>query len=257
MSDILKAVILGVVQGLTEFIPVSSTGHLIIAGHALEFSGEFSKTFDIAIQLGSILAVVIIYSGNFKEYIKLRPNLKVFPNIIHIIITMMPAVIVGVLMHKTIKQYLFSPTTVALSLIAGSILMIFADYYQHRHKTDNNVGYKGSLMIGLFQCLSLWPGMSRSGATISGGIFSGMGYKKASMYSFICAVPIMIAACTYELIKTKASLTGNELLVLGVGFTISFLVGWASILFLLKLIPRTKLWPFSVYRIILAIVILS
>ncbi len=257
MSDILKAVILGIVQGLTEFIPVSSTGHLIIAGHALEFSGEFSKTFDIAIQLGSIMAVVIIYSGNFREYIKFKPNLKVFPNIIHIIITMIPAIIVGVLLHKTIKQYLFSPTTVALSLIAGSILMMFADYYHHRYKSDTDVGYKGSLMIGLFQCLSLWPGMSRSGATISGGIFSGMGYKKASMYSFICAVPTMIAACTYELIKTNAHMTGHEFLVLGIGFAVSFLVGWASIIFLLRLIPKTKLWPFSVYRIILAILILS
>lgn len=257
MSEIVKAILLGIVQGLTEFMPVSSTGHLIIAGEVLEFGGEFAKTFDIAIQLGSIMAVIIIYSANFKEYIKLKPNLKIFPNVIHIILTLIPVVIVGVLLHGVIKQYLFTPITVALSLIVGSIIMIFADYYQHRKKSDINIGYKSAFAIGVIQCLSMWPGMSRSGVTISGGLFSGMGYKKASMYSFICAVPVMIAACGYELFKTSVVLSNNDILLLAIGFVVSFLVGWGSIIFLLKLIPRTKLWPFSVYRIILAIIILS
>jgi len=257
MSEILKAVILGVVQGLTEFIPVSSTGHLIIAGNMISFSGEFSKTFDIAIQLGSIMAVVIIYRSNFREYIKLKPNMKIFPNIIHIMLTMVPILAAGYLFHDFIKQYLFSPVTVALGLFAGSIVMILADYYQHRMKLDQEIGYKRAIFVGMFQCLALWPGMSRSGVTISGGVISGMNYKKASMYSFICAVPVMIIATGYELLKTKASLNPQELLILAVGFVVSFLVGWASILFLLRLISKIKLTPFAIYRIILAIIILS
>ncbi len=257
MTEIIKTILLGIVQGLTEFLPVSSTGHLIITGELLKFSGEFAKTFDIAIQLGSILAVVIIYRSNFKEYIKLKPNLKIFPNVIHITLTLIPALIAGFLFHGLIKQYLFTPVTVALSLIVGSIIMIFADYYQLRKKTDINIGYKSAFIIGLIQCLSLWPGMSRSGVTISAGLFSNMGYKKASMYSFICAVPIMICACGYELLKTKAVLSTDQIKLLIIGFIVSFLVGWASIVFLLKLIPKTKLWPFSIYRIILAIIILS
>lgn len=257
MDDIIKTILLGIVQGLTEFIPVSSTGHLIIAGDVLKFGGEFAKTFDIAIQLGSIMAVVIIYSANFKEYIKIKPNLKIFPNIIHITITLIPAIIAGFLFHDVIKQYLFTPVTVALSLIIGSIIMLFADYYQHRRKTDIDIGYRKSFFIGAIQCLSLWPGMSRSGVTISAGLFSGMGYKKASMYSFICAVPVMICACGYELLKTKAALSGHEIMLLVIGFSVSFLVGWGTIIFLLKLIPKTNLWPFVIYRIILAIIILS
>lgn len=257
MNDILKAIILGTVQGLTEFIPVSSTGHLIVAGDLLQFTGEFSKTFDIAIQLGSILAVIIIFRENFREYIKLRINTKIFPNVIHIILTLVPVMIVGYFFHDLIKQYLFTPTTVAFGLMFGSISMMFADYYQHRTKLDQNIGYKRAISVGLFQCLALWPGMSRSGATISGGIFSGMGYKKASVYSFICAVPVMIIATGFELLKTKATLDAHELIVLIVGFVLAFLVGWASILFLLKLISKIKLTPFAIYRIILAIIILS
>ncbi len=256
MLDIYKTLILGIVQGLTEFLPISSTGHLIISGNILDFGGEFAKTFDIAIQLGSIMAVAIIYRPKFREYVKIRPNLEVFPNVIHIIITMMPAIIVGALFHGVIKEYLFNPKSVAISLIVGSIIMLIADRYQYKKKTDVDVTYRGSLIIGLFQCLSLWPGMSRSGITISGGIFSGMGYRKASMYSFICAVPIMVAACGYELLKTKAILSSHEITMLIIGFVVSFLVGWVAIISLLKLIPRTKLWPFSIYRIVLATIIL-
>ncbi|MFH1224073.1 MAG: undecaprenyl-diphosphate phosphatase [Pseudomonadota bacterium] len=257
MSDIIKVIILGIVQGLTEFIPVSSTGHLVITGEMLQFSGEFSKTFDIAIQLGSIMAVVIIYKDNFREYIRLKPNIKIFPNIFHIAVTLLPVLIIGYVFRDFIRHYLFSPVTVAFGLIVGSIIMIFADYYQRSLKLDDNIGYKRSFLVGLFQCFSLWPGISRSGITISGGIFSGMGHKKASMYSFICAVPVMLIATGYELFKTNAQLNSHEVMLIAIGFVVSFLVGWASILFLLKLISKIKLTPFAIYRIILAIIILS
>ncbi|MCX6112091.1 MAG: undecaprenyl-diphosphate phosphatase [Proteobacteria bacterium] len=256
MDDIIKAILLGIVQGLTEFIPVSSTGHLILAGNILEFSGEFAKTFDIAIQLGSILAVIIIYKDNFREYIKPKPNLKIFPNIIHIIITTIPVLIIGVLLHNAIKQYLFTPFTVAIGLMLGSVLMLFADYYYRRTKNNLDIGYKKSFVVGLFQCLALWPGMSRSGATISGGIFSGMDHKKAAGYSFICAVPAMFAATGYELLKTSHAFTLHEFFLLAIGFVVSFAVGWASILFLIRLVSKIKLMPFAIYRIILAFIIL-
>ena len=256
MSDIVKAILLGIVQGLTEFVPVSSTGHLILAGNLLEFSGEFSKTFDIAIQLGSILAVIIIYKDNFREYIKPKPNLKVFPNIIHIIMTTIPVLIAGFLFHDVIKQYLFTPFTVAIGLLLGSVLMLFADYYYRRTKSNIDIGYKKSVMVGLFQCLSLWPGMSRSGSTISGGIFNGMDHKKAASYSFICAVPAMFAATGYELLKTRHAFNLHEFFLLAIGFIVSFAVGWASIVFLIRLVSKIKLLPFAIYRIILAFIIL-
>lgn len=257
MSDIIKALLLGIVQGLTEFLPVSSTGHLIISGSILEFSGEFAKTFNIAIQLGSILAVIIIYKDNFKEYIRPKPNLKVFPNIIHIILTTVPVLIVGAVSYKFIKQYLFGTTTVAIGLMLGSVIMLFADYYQRVKKTDQIISYKKAILVGIFQCLSLWPGMSRSGVTISGGLFTGMAHSRASSYSFICAVPAMFAATGYELFKSSANFSSNELILLITGFLVSFAVGWASIVILLKLISRIKLMPFALYRIALAILILS
>ncbi|MEI6093062.1 MAG: undecaprenyl-diphosphate phosphatase [bacterium] len=256
MNEFIKAILLGIVQGLTEFVPVSSTGHLIITGNLLEFSGEFAKTFDIAIQLGSILAVIIVYRDNFKEYIKPRPNLNTFPNIIHITMTTLPVLLIGFLLHGVIKKYLFSPFTVAIGLLLGSVLMIFADYYHRRTKHNLNIGYKKAISVGLFQCLALWPGMSRSGSTISGGIFCGMDHKKAASYSFICAVPAMFAATGYELLKTSHQFTAHEVVIMLIGFIVSFLVGWASILFLLKLVAKIKLTPFAVYRIILGIIIL-
>jgi len=256
MLDIYKSIILGIVEGLTEFIPVSSTGHLIIIGDFLNFHGEFSKTFNISIQLGAILSVIIIFRNNFKEYLKLKPNLEVLPNIFQIIIISIPAFITGYLLHNFIKTKLFSPFTVAIGLILGSFLMLYADIYRNKHKKIHKLTLKKSFILGLFQCLALWPGVSRSGSTISGAILLGLDYKKASAVSFICAVPIMIGATAYELIRTKILFSQEEILLLIVGFSISFFVGWLSILFFLKLISKIKLKPFAFYRIILAILIL-
>ena len=256
MHDVVKAVILGIVQGLTEFIPVSSTGHLIVVGQLLEFGGSFAKTFDIAIQLGSIMAVVIIYKDNFREYLRPKPNLKIYPNIFHIAITIIPVAIVGYFVHDLMKQYLFTPFTVAVGLILGSFLMILADYYHKQTKRNEKIGYKRAFLVGTFQCLSLWPGMSRSGATISGGIISGMDHKSAASYSFICAVPVMLMATAFELFKTGAAINSRELMLLIIGFIVSFAVGWASIVFLIKLLSKIKLFPFAIYRIVLAIIIL-
>jgi undecaprenyl-diphosphatase len=257
MSDFIKTIILGLIEGLTEFIPVSSTGHLILTGEILKFGGEFSKTFNIAIQLGAIIAVIFVYKNNFKEYFKIKPNLKIFPNIIQIIITTIPALIFGYLFHGFIKTYLFSPVTVAVGLIIGAFLMIFADYYQKKNSKEEKITYFKSFIIGLFQCLALWPGMSRSGSTISGALITGTNHKKASSYSFICAVPIMFCATAYEMIKTKVIFNTHSITLLSIGFVISFFVAWISIIFFIKLISKIRLIPFAIYRIVLAIIILS
>lgn len=256
MNDVVKAIILGIVQGLTEFIPVSSTGHLIIVGKLVKFSGDFATTFDIVIQLGSIIAVIIIYKDHFREYLRPKPNLGIYPNIFHIIITIIPVAIVGYYLHKHIEKYLFDPFTVAVGLIMGSILMIAADYYHKRTMKNEHIGYKRALGVGAIQCLSLWPGMSRSGATISGGIFTGMDHKNAASYSFICAVPVMFMATTFKLYTSAAAINSRQFLLLAIGFVLAFVVGWASIVFLLKLLSKIKLFPFAIYRIILAILIL-
>ena len=256
MPDIVKAILLGIVEGLTEFIPVSSTGHLIVAGELLEFTGNFAKTFDIAIQLGAILAVVIVYRSQFTQYLKFKPNTKVYPNIYHMILTILPILGAGFFLHKYIKQYLFSPFTVAIGLILGSFIMLAADYYHRRRKYDREITYKQSFILGLFQCLALWPGMSRSGSTISGGLFLGMNHLKASSYSFIVAVPVMLCATGYELLKSATKISSHQFLLISVGFVVSFLFGWLSIVFFLRLIPRIRLLPFAIYRIIIAIIIL-
>jgi undecaprenyl-diphosphatase len=258
MHDIIRSLILGVVEGLTEFIPVSSTGHLIIAGDLLEFTSEFAKTFDVAIQLGAILAVVIIFKDKFIDLLCFKKDK--FPNTWQVIVTTIPALIFGFLLHGAIKKYLFSPVTVAVGLIAGSILMIYADRFAAKNipaGDSKKITLGQSLVIGLFQTLALWPGMSRSGATISGSIFMRLDYRAAAAYSFICAVPVMFCATGYELLKASAGgITQAQIIVLAVGFVTSLLFGWLSIVFFLKLIARIKLLPFAIYRIVLALVIL-
>ena len=183
--------------------------------------------------------------------------MKIYPNIFHIAATIIPVAIAGYLFHDFMKQYLFTPFTVAVGLILGSFLMIFADYYYKRTQRNEQIGYKRAFLVGAFQCLALWPGMSRSGSTISGGIISGMDHKNAASYSFICAVPVMFMATAFELLKTGASINSRELILLITGFIVAFVVGWASIVFLLKLLSKIKLFPFAIYRIILAIIILA
>jgi len=183
--------------------------------------------------------------------------MKIYPNIFHIVATIIPVAIAGYLFHDFMKQYLFTPFTVAVGLILGSFLMIFADYYYKRTQRNEQIGYKRAFLVGAFQCLALWPGMSRSGSTISGGIISGMDHKNAASYSFICAVPVMFMATAFELLKTGASINSRELMLLITGFIVAFVVGWASIVFLLKLLSKIKLFPFAIYRIILAIIILA
>ncbi|MTT31938.1 undecaprenyl-diphosphate phosphatase [Terrilactibacillus sp. BCM23-1] len=260
MHDILIAIILGAVEGLTEFAPVSSTGHLILVGSLLHFTGDKAKTFEIVIQLGSILAVVVIYWKRlwslFGLYRDHREKYTSNLNLIHIIVAMIPAVILGLLLHDFIKSHLFSPITVVIALVAGGILMIYAEKKsKHVESTTlDQMTYRQAFVVGLFQCLSLWSGFSRSGSTISGGIISGLNHKTAAEFSFLVAVPMMIAASGLDLYKSLDLLSMSDLPLFVVGFVTAFIVALLAIVFFLKLLQRVKLIPFAIYRFILAAV---
>ncbi|RYL87290.1 undecaprenyl-diphosphate phosphatase [Sporolactobacillus sp. THM19-2] len=258
MVEIIIAIIMGAIEGLTEFAPVSSTGHLILAGHLMNFEGDTAKTFEVIIQLGSIMAVVVLYwkrlwslFGFYRNEPKSGPS---HLNLLHIIIAAIPAVILGVLLRDFIKAVLFTPESVVIALVAGGILMIFAERLAARRvdRGTTELSYTQALIIGLFQCLSLWSGFSRSGSTISGGIIAGVERKTAAEFSFILAVPIMIGASGYDLIKSLSFLHVSDIPLFITGFLTAFIVAMLAIVFFLKLLRRFTLVPFAVYRFILA-----
>ncbi|MDA1354323.1 MAG: undecaprenyl-diphosphate phosphatase [bacterium] len=254
---VLKAILLGIIEGLTEFIPASSTGHLILAGHWLQFPAHLASTFEITIQLGAILAVVILYKNIFRPFI--YPKNWRSPLAINIMIATLPALGIGALTHTFIKAHLFSPTTVAIGLGIGGILMILVDKtHPPLGQTDSidTITTKQALFIGIAQCAALWPGTSRSGATIVGGILTGLSAQTAAQFSFIIAVPIMIAAVTYDLIKTAPTLNNSDLSLIIIGFVTAFMVALLAIKVFLHLLKKWRLTPFGIYRIILAILVL-
>ncbi|RAP33888.1 undecaprenyl-diphosphatase [Candidatus Marinamargulisbacteria bacterium SCGC AG-410-N11] len=255
MPDLLKAIILGIIEGITEFLPVSSTGHLILASEWLNFKN--SETFNISIQLGAILAVVIHY---FSFFYKLaHPKNWLSKEMKLIFIAILPATTLGLLVHDFIKTHLFESTTVIIALFLGGIVMIYVDsVYKPKESTKciSNMTYKQSLFIGLFQCFALWPGMSRSGSTIVGGIFSKLDYSTAAKFSFIIAVPIMFGAVSLDIFKAlkSGSLSSHDLQLIGIGMLVSFIVGYLSIVTFLSLLKRWKLFPFGCYRIVLSVI---
>ncbi|SFG41176.1 undecaprenyl-diphosphatase [Desulfotomaculum arcticum] len=261
MEQYIVPVILGIVEGLTEFIPVSSTGHLILSGELLNFTGAKAATFEVFIQLGAILAVVVLYRERFRRFFTFENIMSGFKmkqhelNWMHIAVAILPALILGYLVHDIIKEYLFSAETVLIGLLIGGIVMIVAERIPIlTFSTDlDKINFRQCLVIGLAQCLSLWPGFSRSGATISGGLLAGMDHKTAAEFSFIIAVPVMIAATGYDLLKSWSLITPDFMVTLLIGFVVSFVVAVLAIVGFLKLLQRVKLTPFAVYRFILAV----
>ncbi|KZE36923.1 undecaprenyl-diphosphatase [Bhargavaea cecembensis] len=266
--DLLKAIILGFVEGMTEFAPVSSTGHLIIVDDMWlkteEFLGKYpANTFKIVIQLGSILAVVIVFWKRLFSLIGLyqvetREGGSTRFNLMHVIIGMLPAVVLGFAFKDFIDDHLFGVETVIWALVAGAILMIAADKFGPKKPSVTSLDqltYKQAFSIGLVQCLSLWPGFSRSGATISGGVLFGLSHKTAADFTFIMAVPIMAGASLVSVVKNMDMMSMDYLSFYVVGFVSAFLFSLLSIKFFLKLIDRIKLTPFAIYRIVLAAVL--
>lgn len=260
----LLAALMGVVEGLTEFLPVSSTGHLILAGHFSGFENLVGKdaagAFEIVIQLGAILAVVAAYPGRFAGLLRFRENrgLTGLRGIGLLIITSIPASIVALLARKVIHERLFHPVTVAVALAAGAVWILLVERYPSRKRIEgvDSLTWREALTIGLFQCLSLWPGMSRSASTILGGMMFGVERKTATEYSFFAAVPIMIAATLWEFYKSYALFQGAHLPMLAIGFVVSFFCAWAAVKFFIHFLGRHTLIPFGWYRLVLAGVVL-
>ncbi|WP_018133272.1 undecaprenyl-diphosphate phosphatase [Effusibacillus pohliae] len=257
MHDYWIAVIQGIVEGLTEFLPVSSTGHLILTGDLLHFEGPKAATFEIVIQLGAILAVAVLYWRRILQLLGLRRDRSRFRsqlNLLHVLLAILPAMILGLLFHKAIKTYLFSPKTVLIGLVAGGIFMIAAEKWQRRVRAReiDDLSYGQAFSIGLAQCLALWPGFSRSGATIAGGLLTGASHKAAADFSFLIAIPMMVAASGYDLLKSYKDLSIADLDFFAIGFAVSFLVALLAVVSFLKLLERVKLTPFAYYRFLAA-----
>ncbi|MBU7595349.1 undecaprenyl-diphosphate phosphatase [Metabacillus halosaccharovorans] len=268
---ILKAVILGLVEGLTEFAPVSSTGHMIIVDDMWLQSEEFltkyvANTFKIVIQLGSILAVVVVFKDRFIQMLGLSRFSKSVQKrttqnrlkLSQVIVGLIPAGVLGVLFEDYIDEYLFSIETVLIGLVVGALLMIAADLFGPKVPkidTVDQITYKQALSVGLIQCLSLWPGFSRSGSTISGGVLLGMSHRAAADFTFIMAVPIMAGASFLSLLKNWQYFTLDAMPFFIAGFISAFVFALISIRFFLKLINKIKLMPFAIYRIVLVVVI--
>lgn len=266
---LLKAVILGLVEGLTEFAPVSSTGHMIIVDDMWLQSEEFltkyvANTFKIVIQLGSILAVVVVFKDRFIQMLGLGKSSKKTADgqnrlkLTQVIVGLIPAGVLGVLFEDYIDEHLFSITTVLIGLVVGALLMIAADLFgpkEPKIETVDQITYKQALSVGLIQCLSLWPGFSRSGSTISGGVLLGMSHRAAADFTFIMAVPIMAGASGISLLKNWQYFTMDAMPFFIAGFISAFVFALLSIRFFLKLINKIKLIPFAIYRIVLVVVI--
>jgi len=276
LLTIIKAIMLGIVEGLTEFAPVSSTGHMIIVDDmwlkSQEFLGKYTaNTFKIVIQLGSILAVVIIFRNRFIDLLGLRrlsrKQLQVEPEgqpvvetagrlkLAQVIVGLLPAGVLGVLFEDYIDEYLFSTSTVLIGLVIGALFMVAADLFAPkvtRVESVDQITYRQALTVGFIQCFSLWPGFSRSGSTISGGVLLGMSHRAAADFTFIMAVPIMAGASLISLVKNWQYFTLEALPFFIAGFVSAFLFALLSMRFFLKLINRIKLLPFAVYRIVLA-----
>ena len=219
MSELLIAGFLGIIEGLTEFVPVSSTGHLILFGHLLDFHGQTAATFEIFIQLGAILAVVYLYFQHFLSLFRFdtdQTGLRGFRGMQIFAVACLPIYVLGFLLHEYIKQVLFSPLTVAIALILGGLVMIVVERREQKVRVTSldQISLRQAFVIGIAQCFALWPGMSRSGSTIVGGMLIGLDRVVAAEFSFLVAVPVMVVAVGYDTLKSLSLLSAADIPVL-------------------------------------------
>lgn len=262
MSDFIKVIILGVLQGITEFLPISSTGHLILANDYLEFTGSFANLFAVVIQAGSIIAIVIYFKDKILPHKKVFSEKKAFKKYINlwlkVIVGIIPAGIIGVLFEDKIEYYLYHSVPVAIALVFGAILLILVENSEHKNNVllEEDITYKQALMVGIFQCLALIPGMSRSASTIIGGLVVGFNRKIAAEFSFFLAIPILFGAALVKLLKMSFVMTSNQNLLLIVGTFVSFVVSYLVIAGLMSYIKKHDFKIFAYYRIVLGVIIL-
>ncbi len=258
--DIVKSIILGVVEGITEFLPISSTGHLILVNEWLSFKPSFTVMFDVVVQLGAILAVIIIFWKKLWPFGKDRVERPKIFNLWHKTITgVVPALVLGALFGGFIEEKLFNPLVVAVALVLGGIILILVEKRQAAASpilSVKDISYPTAFYIGLCQSLAMIPGTSRAAATIIGAMLLGVSRSAAVEFSFFLAIPTMLAASVYSLWKHGITMTGNEFIILTVGFIAAFLTAWAVIKFFLRYIQTHDFKIFGYYRIALGLLIL-
>src|SRR3989339_1245503 len=253
---IIQAVILGVVEGLTEFLPISSTGHLILAAEMLGAGGEKAKLFEVFIQLGAILAVLWIYRAKIISVIGGLPKEAGARRLaLGLVVAFLPAAVVGAAAHGAIKKYLFGTHTVAAALVAGGLVMLYIESRKHRNSIESvdALTLRSAFAVGVAQVFALVPGVSRAGATIMGGLLAGMSRKTATEFSFFLAIPTMLAATTFDLAKGYSALTSGDMKILAVGFIAAFVSALWVVRWLLAFISHNDFKLFAWYRIIFGI----
>ena len=257
---LVKAAIMGIVEGLTEFLPISSTGHLILAGSLMGFVGNKAKVFEIAIQTGAIFAVMLVY------WQKIRSTLVALPSspqaqrfALNVFIGFLPAVVLALLFGKYVQEHFFTPVIVATTFIVGGFIILWAEKRPAsatRVQSIDDMTPMDALKVGLVQCLALIPGMSRSGSTIIGGMVMGLSRKAATDFSFFLAMPTLIGAGVYSLYKERAALSMADVPLFAVGLIFSFISAWLCVRWLLRFISTNSFVPFAWYRIVFGIVVL-
>lgn len=257
MDNTLIAALLGLIEGLTEFLPVSSSAHMALAGQFLDFHGPRAATFEIVIQLGAIMAVVTVYWRLFLGLLKPGrcASFAGLRGIWLLILTTFPACVCGLLLHSFIKKYLFSPLAMLCALVTGAFCMLATDFRRHGApdcKSLDEITPKLALGIGLAQCAALWPGFSRSAATIMGALILGASRPVAVQYSFIAAVPVMFAATAYDLLRNYALFSASDIGFFAVGLLVAYFSALMAIRFFIRLLGRINLVPFAIYRLCLA-----
>jgi len=255
---VLKAVVLGIVEGLTEFLPISSTGHLIIVGDLINFNGDSAKVFEIVIQLGAILGVAWDYRARLTRTLTHIREKTEQRFVLNLFVAFLPAAILGFLLHGHIKTYLFNSFTVALALIVGGIAILIIERLPLKVRTNDvdSLGALAAFKIGLAQTFSLFPGVSRAGATIMGGLLAGLSRTAATEFSFFLAIPVMVAATGYELFSNLHALKASELGVLAVGFVMSFISAVIVVKMFLRYVSRHDFSVFAWYRIVFGLIVL-
>ena len=260
---LIKAAVMGLVEGFTEFLPISSTGHLILAGALLGFDDDKAKVFDIAIQTGAIFAVIAVYWQKIRATLVALPNQQQAQQFaLNVFVAFLPAVVLGLLLGKAIKSHLFTPDVVATTFILGGLVILWAERRQAAKETAPRIheveqmSTRDALKVGVVQCLAMVPGTSRSGATIIGGMLLGLSRKAATDFSFYLAIPTLIGAGVYSLYKDRALLSVADVPMFAVGLLFSFISAWLCIRWLLRYIATHSFVPFAWYRIVFGGVVL-
>jgi len=254
----LIALLLGIVEGVTEFLPISSTGHLILVERLCGLTGARAEVFAIFIQVGAVLAVVVEYRAKLLSVVRgLAGSNAERSFVASVAVAFIPAAVLGLLIHHWISEHLFGPRTVAAALVAGAVAILAIERWKPVPTIDraDRVGPARAALIGLAQCVSLWPGFSRSAATILGGLLCGVERKAATEFSFFLAIPTLGAATVYDLWKQRGALIPGDFAWLTVATAVSFFVAWASIRWLLRFVATHDLTPFAWYRIALGVVV--